>query len=650
MTTAFFTALAPALSWNPASAGFLANHLWQSTIFAAIVALLAVALRHNRAQVRHWLWLAASVKFLFPFAALVALGNRLSWSSAAPTAASEMMVVLDAVIQPFSPPAVSAIAAAPPVVESSDRFAALPVLVYALWAAGCALMLLIWWGRWRRVAAAVRDAAVVDCGREWEILRRLDHGGLPLVSSDSPLEPGVFGILRPVLLWPRSISDRLSDAQIEAVLAHELAHLRRRDNLTAALHMVAQSLFWFHPLVWWVGARLVDERERACDEEVIRRGSEPHVYAETILKICRAYVAFRPPLVCVSGMTGSDLKKRIEQIMRPDAGFALTVWRKMLIIAAGLAAITGPIAAGVVQAPRLGAQTPAVAAGDTPTFEVASIKRNKSGANGPSGTRALPSGQFVATNVMLRQLIANAYGMPLQPLLPSQIIGAPDWVTSEHFDILAKAEGSLPTGPASPLPLMIRALLAERFKLEVHTEQRDLPIYALVPARSDRRAGPQLAPSEIDCAAPRGRGTPPPPPPGPLPGERPRCGIRFLIGNLSAGGVTMAQLANALSRLVGRVVVDKTALGGGFDLDLQWTPERMPQAPSAAIPFQPPVDPNGPSIYTALQEQLGLKLDAQTGPVDVLVIDSVDRLTDDDEFDAPPAIPPPPPPAPRPQP
>ena len=118
---------------------------------------------------------------------------------------------------------------------------------------------------------------------------------------------GVFGILSPVLLWPRRIAERLGDEQVEAILAHELSHVRRRDNLAAALHMIVQALFWFHPLVWWLGARLVDERERACDEEVIRLGSEPQVYAESILKTCEFYVESR--LACVAGVTGSDLKQ-----------------------------------------------------------------------------------------------------------------------------------------------------------------------------------------------------------------------------------------------------------------------------------------------------------------------------------------------------
>ncbi len=109
------------------------------------------------------------------------------------------------------------------------------------------------------------------------------------------------------------ISERLTPPQLDAVLAHELCHIRRRDNLLAAIHMLVEALFWFHPLVWWLGKKLVDERERACDEEVLRLGGEPHIYAEAIVNICKLYM--ESPLVCMSGVTGSDLKKRVEAIL-----------------------------------------------------------------------------------------------------------------------------------------------------------------------------------------------------------------------------------------------------------------------------------------------------------------------------------------------
>ena len=116
-------------------------------------------------------------------------------------------------------------------------------------------------------------------------------------SSPGLLEPGVVGLFRPILLLPAGIAERLQPPQLEAVLAHELCHVRRRDNLTSAIHMIVEAVFWFHPLVWWIGARLVEERERACDEAVLSLAMQPHDYAEGILNVCKSYWN-RPCLVC----------------------------------------------------------------------------------------------------------------------------------------------------------------------------------------------------------------------------------------------------------------------------------------------------------------------------------------------------------------
>ena len=125
----------------------------------------------------------------------------------------------------------------------------------------------------------------------------------------------------PILLVPQGIADQLTPSQLAPVLAHELCHVRRRDNLTAGIHMVAEALFWFHPLVWWIGARLVDERERACDEDVLRIVGTPLACAEGILRVCQRYV--ETPLVCVSGVGGSNLRKRLEAIMANRVGIRL---------------------------------------------------------------------------------------------------------------------------------------------------------------------------------------------------------------------------------------------------------------------------------------------------------------------------------------
>src|SRR5438445_13697921 len=146
------------------------------------------------------------------------------------------------------------------------------------------------------------------------------------MSSPTLLEPGVFGVFRPVLLLPEGIFDRLTPAQLKAVIAHELCHVRHRDNLIAAIQMFVEAAFWFHPMVWWIGRRMVEERERACDEEVLRLGSDPEVYAAGILNVCRFYVESR--LACASGVTGADLKKRIEAIMTKRIVIGMSAARK----------------------------------------------------------------------------------------------------------------------------------------------------------------------------------------------------------------------------------------------------------------------------------------------------------------------------------
>lgn len=299
-----------------------------------------------------------------------------------------------------------------------------------------------------------------------------------------------------------------------------------------------------------------------------------------------------------------------------------------------LTAILTMVAAGLVgeferqhlaaQATASG-QAPAV---PSPTFEVASVKPNKSGQ--PFVSLGIqPGGRFTATNVPLRLLIRNAY-----QIQDFQLVGAPDWVSTDRFDIIAKAEGdvppSAPGGPPGPIQFMLRALLAERFNLKMHPERRELPIYAMVLARSDGKLGPQLRPTAVDCAAVQAarRGGPPPTPQ--QPGERLPCGIRIGPGQLTVGSMPMSQLATLLSPSVQRVVVDRTGLSGNFDFDLTWTPDQIPQGPPpAGAPQLPPIDPNGPSILTAVQEQLGLKLDSTRGPVDVLVVDNVEKPTPD---------------------
>ena len=271
-----------------------------------------------------------------------------------------------------------------------------------------------------------------------------------------------------------------------------------------------------------------------------------------------------------------------------------------------------------------------------PAFEAASVKRNKDG--GGVSLFFQPGGRLRATNITPKALIAAAYGTP-QPLPEFQIVGAPRWLDTDRFDVIAKAAGDPAPGPSGPPPIMfemLRTLLADRFHLKLHFEMREVPVFALVLARTDGKLGPQFRQTDVDCGAliRAARGAAGPPPPLPTPGERPKCGARVFPGNVSAGAQTLTQIANGLARLrdVNRQVIDRTGLTGAYDTDLVWTPDNgsLPQGdrPAGGPPL-PPIDPNGPSLFTAIQEQWGLKLEPTKASVNVLVIDAVDQPTED---------------------
>jgi bla regulator protein blaR1 len=610
-SSAVWTAIVPAM----------ANHLWQSTLFAVVAAFLTLSLRKNHARVRYRLWLAASVKFLIPFSLLISLGGHL----AKPRVSESTQSGLYSVVEDFGQPFTQTVAPVVPGADASSPAHLLPWLqglLTAVWLCGFIATLSVWGWRWWRVSAAVmRGAVAVSQGPEVDALRRLEQIAgvrtpiLFLLSRDS-LEPGIFGIVRPALVWPAGISEHLTDAHLEAIIAHEVCHVRRRDNLAAAMHMVVEAIFWFHPLVWWLGARLMEERERACDEKVLQLGNPPHVYAESILKTCEFSVG--SPLACISGVTGADLKKRIVDIMHKPVALKLDRGKKLLLIAAGAMAAAGPVVFGMIQEPQIQAGSPVVGpASKIPAFEVASIKPDKSGTD-MTMLRTTPVG-FSASNIALKVLIQQAYGIE-----DNQIVGAPSWLGSARYDIEAKVSSSdtdaLHNLSSDQRRLMLQPLLADRFQLKVHTEVRDLPVLTLVIAKG----GPKLHEAKPGDTYPNGLKD--------FNGQGGGPGMMLMRpGQLTGQGLPLSSLARVLTQQLGSTVQDKTGLTGKYDLTLQWTPDRngsaMPGAPEPGL--QGPgsggsTDASGPSIFSAIQEQLGLKLESQKGPVEVLVIDHVE--------------------------
>jgi uncharacterized protein (TIGR03435 family) len=262
-----------------------------------------------------------------------------------------------------------------------------------------------------------------------------------------------------------------------------------------------------------------------------------------------------------------------------------------------------------------------------PVFEVAAVKMNASGPGPSFGLMVLPGGRVFAQNVPLRELVRAAYGLE-----DSQLEGGPPWIRSTRYDVEGRAGSEVTIETARA---MVRTLLAQRFRLAAHTEVRQLPIYELVMARGDRALGKALRTSGPDCAPvtlPAGLPPAPPPPAGaglPVAPGGVQCPSGFLPGHLSIRKIDMPAFASVLWRRIGqRPIVDRTGRSGYFDIDLTYLPEleSVNGRPASENPSLPAAIAAAPSIFTAVQEQLGLKLESTRGPVDVLVIDRVEAL------------------------
>jgi uncharacterized protein (TIGR03435 family) len=689
--------------WDATWTAALVNHLWQSTVVAGVAWLLALALGRNHARVRYWVWFAASAKFLLPFSLLTAAGEWI-WSLMPVGVVAQPAVaqVMEQMTQPFDQ---TQFFTAAPTVSSVHHVHWLPWMLLAVWASGALIVVGRFARGWWKVYAAKREAQPFEFAADVTVL-----------VSPAKIEPGIFGIFRPVLLLPEGLLERLSPEQLRAVIAHEMAHVRRRDNLTFAIHMVVEALFWFHPFVWWIGSRLIDERERACDEAVVEAGGQAQAYAEGILSVCKLYV--ESPLGCVSGVTGADLRKRIVRIMANSAIHKIGLGRKLLLVAASGIAVVAPIALGIVHMARVNAQAAApqgivgiwqgtlhnpqsngelrteirimeadggrykatvynidqggqpvqanlltfangvlkyslvgfggsyegkmsedggtitgtwtqgpkpealvlvrtnpgdawpvpepmkpMAADAMPRFDVVTIKPSapgetakKVGFNGHS---------FHMRGANLNDMIVLGYGLHAK-----QIVGAPAWAITDLYDV----EG-VPDLPGIPdqkqRQSLVRNLLTDRLQLRFHQEKRELAVYAITVAGG----GPKVTKTTAAPNDPQGFGFQ-----GPN-----RQGVTLRAHNL-----TMADFAMWMQGFVmDRPVVDQTGLTDRYDFELKWMPDDSQFAQFAGTGFSiPPPGSDAsapPSLYTAMQEQLGLKIEATKAPDDVMVIDQVQK-------------------------
>ena len=423
-----------------------------------------------------------------------------------------------------------------------------------------------------------------------------------LLVSELVHAPALVGLLRPVVLVPVGALVGLPAEQMEALLLHELAHVRRYDFLVNALQNTVEALLFYHPAVWWISGHIRTERELCCDDVAVAVTGDAHSYALALAEVgAEQYGHYHAALAS----TGGSLSNRVARLLGEPRPVARTHSPAAVAAAAALVAITTTAVVGQTARPR---------------FEVASIKHTE----GRGGGTMRPMPGLLTASAPLQVLMEAAYDVH-----SFQIVGGPEWVAGEGYAVDAKASGN---PEHEQMMLMLQSLLEDRFRLGFHRESRELPVYALVPARGGLKLPPPRDGSCVEetdvlgpLADPGARLQPPSQDPTPAS----RCG--GLDVPLESGGahllgskVPMAKFVRALSRVLGRTVIDQTGFSGVFDVTLDFLPDEttpgLPPPPPGAIPF----GTANPSIFSAVQ-QMGLRLESAKGPVEVLVIDHVER-------------------------
>ena len=423
----------------------LIDHLWQSTLFCGAIWSITLALRSNSAAVRHWLWLLASVKFLVPFSALYLAGAAAGLATPVGTQPTFFGAAMQAA-SPMISPSLTLSAAQP---QAPSLL--LPALL-CLW--GLVACVLAW--RWVRgwLAAELLSRAA-----------RPAPGALPDARvTDADIEPSVARVIHPVVLLPSALLGRLSCSQLDAVMAHEREHIARHDNLKAHLHRLVETLFWFHPLVWFIGRQLLEERERACDEAVIERGHDPGEYAAGILAVCRhcATVHSQHAMAALAG----DLTTRIRNILGSRPPLALGFIKAFLLSMCTLVVAAVPFAAGAMD-DALHRQE--LLTNNSRALWEADILVKPVAGSGERMRVYATGNEVTIRNTSLRELVAVAYGVHSW-----QVEGSGEWLDSPHYDIRALVPVAV-NEPEDLHPFALRGLvnklLASRFDLEIYVNQ-----------------------------------------------------------------------------------------------------------------------------------------------------------------------------------
>jgi uncharacterized protein (TIGR03435 family) len=485
--------------------------------------------------------------------------------------------------------------------------------VVAFWLTGASAFSLRLLGGWM-VAERLRYRMVRPAAAEWQ--RRLDRlkarvsvsRPVRLLVSGLLQAPAAIGWLRPIVLVPAGALSGLPAAQIEALLLHELAHIRRHDYLVNLLQSAVEAVFFYHPAVWWISGHMRTERELCCDDIAVSLTGDAVVYARALAELDSARF-IQPAAVAANG--GSVACRIARLLGQSSASFRTSSGSgtapALILLAIGAWAVFAQ---------------PTV----RPEFEVASIKPSVS--QRIMNVRPLP-GRLTA-DASLPVLMQYAYGVE-----PFQVVGGPGWIESERYQIDAKADGN---ASRDQMFLMLQSLLEDRFQLKIHRDTKELPVFALVPnTLVSKRGSLKLPPpregvcvdSAVDAPA-EWTGAGRMATPGEVQPTKGRCGSTVVAlgpggAQMKGGKIAMPELVRTLSMLLGRSVIDRTGFTGLFDLQLDFVPDDT-------TPSMPPPPPNsgisditGVSIAQALQQQLGLRLQSTKGPVEVIVVDHAER-------------------------
>jgi uncharacterized protein (TIGR03435 family) len=586
----------------------------KATVVLACAMAAGWLARHRRAAVRHLIFAGA-------FAALAVLPAATAAVPAVPVRLLTMPSIADAERAiPFNWTVEIAMLAAADSSEARAASRTWPVLspftlLPTVWLAGVICCLVpVALGLWqirrvRRHGLPWREAQTTTN----DLARRAGYGrSIDVMVHEAIAGPMTCGVVRPAIVFPLD-ARTWREADVRRALTHELEHVRRGDWVTLCLARAMCAVYWFHPLVRIANRQLCVNAERACDDAVLR-DSHAFGYADQLVTLAeRSLAQTRRPLLAMANR--GDLSRRVHAVLstRQQRGPA-GVWARLTVTIAAVAvvALLAPLR---TVASRL-EQTPAgsrLTAGLQ--FEVASIK--------PSpffdrimSVRPLPG--RLSADATLQVLMQHAYGVQ-----PFQLVGGPSWLTSDHYEIEAKADVS---ANRDQVFRMLQSLLEDRFQLKIHREIKELPVFTLV----SNRGGFKLpAPRDGACvdspadAAAEWVGAGRMAAPGELPPAKGRCGsVIVSVAQVRGGKIAMSEFVRTLSTLVGRSVLDRTGFTALFDVQLDFVPDET----TPAMPSPPPGSGiSGISLAQALQEQLGLRLEPTKGPVEVLVVDHAER-------------------------